>query len=541
MEGEEEGEVQEAAEAGGAARKRKRVVEEAAEGEGATGAVYGKELLGEDEDEDDEDGRYEGIAEEAVAEVMRWLEAEITDNAPPSPPPGFVTINGNEESCGPSFSAAASTVMASVDTRAGAPPPPPVPWPWPWPEPEPQPVLPAPAVDVGMEMGMGGAGEPADEEWLTRLLTCGALLEGARSRYRAWQWHAFFQGPGPVQSTTRRAQQYVEEYAVSIDPIHPPSHLLPLSRWRVISGPGDVQRRSRRAHAVQQHRRCKTIVGSLHRTEQRASSGRDGSTTRIRPGTAIPIARLSRLSSRTRSATDSRLDSCTGSQDPGRGHECGRPLGLKFNHDTGELYVADAYHGLRVVSPDDDDKVSRPVAPQWWQGTGRAFSFANGVEVDADTGAVYFTETSTRLQREFLTIVISGDTTGRLLWYDPKSGDGEVEVLADGLAFPNGLAMSRDGTHLPLAETTTGRILRYWLRPVAKAPAIEEVARLPWFPDNIRMSPRGGFWVGLHARRGKLAEWCISYPWLRQFRPRRRLDIQRGHSLSAGDDEIYYN
>ncbi|XP_066339238.1 protein STRICTOSIDINE SYNTHASE-LIKE 10-like isoform X3 [Miscanthus floridulus] len=210
------------------------------------------------------------------------------------------------------------------------------------------------------------------------------------------------------------------------------------------------------------------------------------------------------------------LDSCRGSQDPGREHECGRPLGLKFNHDTGELYVADAYHGLRVVSPDDDDdKVSRPVAPQWWQGTGRAFSFANGVEVDPDTGAVYFTETSSRFQRrEFLSIVISGDTTGRLLRYDPKSG--EVEVLADGLAFPNGLAMSRDGTHLLMAETTTGRILRYWLRPAAKAPAKEEVARLPWFPDNIRMSPRGGFWVGLHAKRGKLAEWCISYPWLRR-------------------------
>jgi len=188
-----------------------------------------------------------------------------------------------------------------------------------------------------------------------------------------------------------------------------------------------------------------------------------------------------------------RLGSCRGSQDPGREHECGRPLGLKLNHDTGELYVADAYHGLRVVSPDDDDKVSRPVAPQWWQGTGRAFSFANGVEVDPDTGAVYFTETSTRFQRrEFLRIVISGDTTGRLLRYDPKSGDGEVEVLVDGLAFPNGLAMSRDGTHLLLAETTTGRILRYWLPP-ANAPALEEMAWLPWFPDNIRMSPRGGF------------------------------------------------
>jgi hypothetical protein len=59
-----------------------------------------------------------GVTEEAVAEVMRWLEAGITDDASA----GFVTINGNEESCGPSFSSAASTVMAAVDTGAGAPP-----------------------------------------------------------------------------------------------------------------------------------------------------------------------------------------------------------------------------------------------------------------------------------------------------------------------------------------------------------------------------------------------------------------------------------
>ncbi|KAK1312707.1 hypothetical protein QJS10_CPA07g00308 [Acorus calamus] len=31
----------------------------------------------------------------------------------------FVTINGNEESCGPSFSDSASTVMASIDTTGG--------------------------------------------------------------------------------------------------------------------------------------------------------------------------------------------------------------------------------------------------------------------------------------------------------------------------------------------------------------------------------------------------------------------------------------
>lgn len=113
-----------------------------------------------------------------------------------------------------------------------------------------------------------------------------------------------------------------------------------------------------------------------------------------------------------------------------------------------------------------------------------------------------------------MNIVISGDNTGRLLKYDPKNN--KVDVLVDGLAFPNGLAMSNDGSYLLLAETTTGKILRYWLK-TPRASTLEEVAQLPGFPDNIKMSPRGGFWVGLHANRGKIAERSISYPWLRRL------------------------
>ncbi|KAG2586384.1 E3 ubiquitin-protein ligase TRIM33 [Panicum virgatum] len=169
----EEEEVQEAEEAG--ARKRKRGAGGEAEGDAsgvedaAEGGAYDKEDLLV------EDGAGEGIAEEAVAEVMRWLEAEIA--GPPPAGPGFVTINGNEESCGPSFSAAASTVMASVDTRAGAPPPPPVPWPWPDPVPAAGGAgVGAPAVE---DVEMVGPGGEADEEWLASLLTCaGPLLEG---------------------------------------------------------------------------------------------------------------------------------------------------------------------------------------------------------------------------------------------------------------------------------------------------------------------------------------------------------------------------
>ncbi|CAO2174954.1 unnamed protein product [Urochloa humidicola] len=190
--GEEDEGVQEAEDAA-VPRKRKRGGEEVeddagveAEG-GDGGGVYGKELLG----EDDDGAGYEGIAEEAVAEVMRWLEAEIS----PAADTGFVTINANEESCGPSFSAAASTVMASVDTRAGLPPPPPLPWPWPEPIPAPNPNATAMGMDMDVDApatkwmdaddvvmvrpDCGGEAEADEEEWLAKLLTCvGPLLEG---------------------------------------------------------------------------------------------------------------------------------------------------------------------------------------------------------------------------------------------------------------------------------------------------------------------------------------------------------------------------
>ncbi|WOL08175.1 hypothetical protein Cni_G16927 [Canna indica] len=63
----------------------------------------------------------------AVAEVIKWLEENMDTAALPHLPSSpsyrqetfFVTINGNEESCGPSFSSSASTVMASVDTTSG--------------------------------------------------------------------------------------------------------------------------------------------------------------------------------------------------------------------------------------------------------------------------------------------------------------------------------------------------------------------------------------------------------------------------------------
>lgn len=137
-----------------------------------------------------------------------------------------------------------------------------------------------------------------------------------------------------------------------------------------------------------------------------------------------------------------------------------------------------------------------------------------------------------------MSAVISRDKTGRLMKYDPKKKE-EIQVLADSLSFPNGLALSKNGSFLLIAETTTCRILRYWLRkPHAATPTLEVVAQLPGFPDNIKRIPQeegggggGGFWLALHSKRGRLLRWALSLPWLREVLLRVPFNLQKATVL----------
>ena len=72
---------------------------------------------------------------------------------------------------------------------------------------------------------------------------------------------------------------------------------------------------------------------------------------------------------------------------------CGRPLGLGFNHQTGELYATDGYYGLVKVGP-NGGKATQFVGPAQSKST----VFANGLDVDPNTGIVYFTIASTKFQ-----------------------------------------------------------------------------------------------------------------------------------------------
>ncbi|KAL0915224.1 hypothetical protein M5K25_015626 [Dendrobium thyrsiflorum] len=177
--------------------------------------------------------------------------------------------------------------------------------------------------------------------------------------------------------------------------------------------------------------------------------------------------------------------------------KCGRPLGLQFNKKTGELYIADAYFGLMVVSPDGG--WARQLATE---AGGVPFKFTNGVDVDQETGVVYFTDSSARFQRwENEVVVATGDSTGRFMKYDPETQ--QVTVLVSGLAFPNGVAISHDRSFVVVAGTTNCLISRYWLQG-PKGGQFEPFAELPGYPDNIKRNADGEFWVAINREKIKL-------------------------------------
>ncbi|KAL6888347.1 hypothetical protein ACP4OV_009373 [Aristida adscensionis] len=176
---------------------------------------------------------------------------------------------------------------------------------------------------------------------------------------------------------------------------------------------------------------------------------------------------------------------------------CGRPLGLRFHHGTGDLYIADAYKGLMRVGPGGGEATVLAT-----EAGGVPLRFTNGVDVDQVTGDVFFTDSSMNYQRsQHERVTATGDSTGRLMKYDPRSN--QVAVLQAGITYPNGIAISADRTHLVVALTGPCKLMRYWIKGpnVGKS---ELLADLPGYPDNVRPDGRDGYWVALHREKNEL-------------------------------------
>ncbi|KQJ84488.1 protein STRICTOSIDINE SYNTHASE-LIKE 10 [Brachypodium distachyon] len=176
---------------------------------------------------------------------------------------------------------------------------------------------------------------------------------------------------------------------------------------------------------------------------------------------------------------------------------CGQPLGLQFHHQSGNLYIADAYKGLMRVGPGGGEATVLVNKVD-----GAPLRFTNGVDVDQITGQVYFTDSSMNYRRSQHEMVTrTGDSTGRLMRYDPRTHN--VTTLQAGLTYPNGVAISPDRSHLVVASTGPCKLLRYWIKG-SNAGMSEPFADLPGYPDNVRQDRRGGYWVALHREKNEL-------------------------------------
>lgn len=186
----------------------------------------------------------------------------------------------------------------------------------------------------------------------------------------------------------------------------------------------------------------------------------------------------------------------------------GRPLGMVFDTD-GNLIVATAGQGLLSVDPAGEVRLLTREAE------GLSFGFADDVDVAPD-GRLYFTDASSRFSIEdFWLDLLEMRPYGRLLRYDPQSGESET-LLAD-LHFANGVAVSPEGDYVLVNETWKYRILKYWISG-RKAGQTEVFAdNLPGFPDNLAVDDQGRYWVAFPALRDPQIDALHKQPWLKEL------------------------
>ena len=179
------------------------------------------------------------------------------------------------------------------------------------------------------------------------------------------------------------------------------------------------------------------------------------------------------------------------------GHTGGRPLGLELLLD-GRLLVADADRGLLALDPYDGGIESLVTSVN-----GRRMRFCNNAAVTGD-GDIWFSDSSTvygiaHWKKDF----VEDTRTGRLL---VRRVTGLVEVVLDGLAFANGVALAADESYVAVAETGARTVVRHWLTGPRAGQRDLLAEDLPGYPDNISRGSDGLVWVSIASPTDRVVE-----------------------------------
>lgn len=181
----------------------------------------------------------------------------------------------------------------------------------------------------------------------------------------------------------------------------------------------------------------------------------------------------------------------------------GRPLGLEFAPD-GSLVVCDARRGLLRL-----DLRTEAVEVLVAEVDGVPLRFCNNAAVAAD-GTIYFTDSTRDFGiDDWKADLLAHSRTGRLLRRSPS---GEVDVLLQGLAFANGVALAADESFVAVAETGGYAVQRLWLAGSRAGACDALVENLPGFPDNISTGSDELIWVTIASPRDPVLDFLLPRP-----------------------------
>ncbi|MER7280282.1 SMP-30/gluconolactonase/LRE family protein [Dactylosporangium sp. NPDC000244] len=182
----------------------------------------------------------------------------------------------------------------------------------------------------------------------------------------------------------------------------------------------------------------------------------------------------------------------------------GRPLGIEHDPGDDSLIVCDAHHGLLRLTRDGAVReLTRSAA-------GTEILFCNNAAIARD-GTVFFSDSSSRFPlAHWRRDLLEHRPNGRVLAYDPAART--TTVVASGLYFPNGVALTPDDSALLVCETVAHRLTRIDL-PSGTATVLTD---LPAYPDNMSPVGDGTFWIALASPRVAIAERLLPYPRVRK-------------------------
>jgi len=190
----------------------------------------------------------------------------------------------------------------------------------------------------------------------------------------------------------------------------------------------------------------------------------------------------------------------------------GRPAGMRLSKSGESLFVADFTAGISKVNIKTG--AVQVIAPKSVAVDGKPSEFPDDLDVDSN-GIIYYSDATSYGYLGAFIFELLGAPSGRIIKFDPVTKSSSV--IDDKLHFANGVQLTPDESSLLYCETLKHRILRHHLKG-NNAGKTEVFTKLPGSCDNIRVTSRGTYYVGIVTANFRDEDAYLGEsPWLRKL------------------------